>query len=286
MNAEISINTLAYEGYDLLTATTEISKMGASHIELGFTRGWMSSLTEGLFSEVNAKRMSKLLSDAGLSCVALAAHMDLTTESSISEFKKRMNYAKRIEARIVHTKVGPVSRKKNFMKNIEELARMAEQMDIIIGLENPAEGENEIIDSGKAGALIIKEIGSSFVKLNYDFGNTFAYSHGQVKPESDYRKALPYVAHLHLKDVKKNESGWYFSQIGKGAIDYDAIIEGLIREKKLLPMSIELPFIFCISHDFIVRRSEKPMELSQITKILQHSLNYVKETIQKHSDKL
>jgi hypothetical protein len=33
---------------------------------------------------------------------------------------------------------------------------------------------------------------------------------------------------------EKNESGWYFSQIGKGAIDYDAIIEGLIREKKLL----------------------------------------------------
>ena len=60
-------------------------------------------------------------------------------------------------------KVGPVSRKKNFMKNIEELARMAEQIDIIIGLENPAEGENEIIDSGNAGALIIKEIGSGFV---------------------------------------------------------------------------------------------------------------------------
>ena len=40
-------------------------------------------------------------------------------------------------------------------------------------------------------------------------------------------------------------------------------------------MSIELPFIFYISHDFIVRRSEKPMELSQITKILQSSLNYV-----------
>jgi sugar phosphate isomerase/epimerase len=172
------------------------------------------------------------------------------------------------------------------MKNIEELARMAEQMDIIIGLENPAEGENEIIDSGKAGALIIKEIGSSFVKLNYDFGNTFAYSHGQVKPEDDYRKALPYVAHLHLKDVKKNESGWYFSQIGKGAINYDAIIESLIKEKKLLPMSIELPFIFYISHDFIVRRSEKPMELSQITKTLQNSLNYVRETIQNHSEKL
>jgi sugar phosphate isomerase/epimerase len=286
MNAEISINTLAYEGYDLRTATTEISKMGASYIEFGFTRDWMSSLTEELFEEVNAKRMSTLLSDVGLSCIALAAHMDLTMESSIIEFKKRMNYAKRIGARIIHTKVGPVSRKKAFMENVETLARMAEQMDILIGLENPAEGENEIIDSGKAGALIIKEIGSSFVKLNYDFGNTFAYSHGQVRPESDYRKALPHVAHLHLKDVRKNESGWYFSQIGKGVINYDAIIESLMKEKRLLPMSIELPFIFNLSHDFIVRRSEKPMELSQITKTLQDSLNYVKETIQKHSEKL
>jgi hypothetical protein len=86
--------------------------------------------------------------------------------------------------------------------------------------------------------------------------------------------------------VKKIKSGWYFSQIGKGVINYDAIIESLIKEKKLLPMSIELPFIFYLSHDFIVRRSEKPMELSKITKILQTSLNYVRGTIQKHSEKL
>jgi sugar phosphate isomerase/epimerase len=169
-----------------------------------------------------------------------------------------------------------------FLKNVGELARVAEQMDILIGLENPAEGENEILGSGKAGALIVKEIDSRFVKLNYDFGNTFAYSRGRVNPGDDYKEALPYAVHLHLKDVNTNDSGWSFSEIGKGVIDYDAIIAHLIKEDKLLPMSIELPFIFNLSHDFHVRRSEKPMGLSQITRILQSSLHYVKGAIQKH----
>jgi len=42
----ISINTLAYEGYDLTTALQEISKIGVDHVELGYTRGFTEGLTE------------------------------------------------------------------------------------------------------------------------------------------------------------------------------------------------------------------------------------------------
>ncbi|MGD1974990.1 MAG: hypothetical protein PVH37_25870 [Desulfobacterales bacterium] len=51
MNPVISINTLAYEGYDLKTALQEIAKIGASHVELGYTQGWTEGLTEEHFSE-------------------------------------------------------------------------------------------------------------------------------------------------------------------------------------------------------------------------------------------
>ena len=54
MNPVISINTLAYEGYDLKTALQEIAKIGASHVELGYTQGWTEGLTEEHFSEASA----------------------------------------------------------------------------------------------------------------------------------------------------------------------------------------------------------------------------------------
>ena len=47
MNSIISINTLAYEGYDLTTALQEIAKIDVSHVELGFTRGWTADGCDG-----------------------------------------------------------------------------------------------------------------------------------------------------------------------------------------------------------------------------------------------
>ena len=54
MNPVLSINTLAYEGYDLSTALQEIAKIGVRHVELGYTQGWTEDLTEEHFSEASA----------------------------------------------------------------------------------------------------------------------------------------------------------------------------------------------------------------------------------------
>ena len=96
MNPVISINTLAYEGYDLATALQEIAKIGASHVELGFTRGWTEGLTEAHFSEASAMKINRLCSDLGLSSIALSAHIDLTTDDAVDEIKRRIDFGKRI----------------------------------------------------------------------------------------------------------------------------------------------------------------------------------------------
>ena len=152
MNPVLSINTLAYEGYDLTTALQEIAKIGVSHVELGYTRGWTEGLTEEHFSEASAANTNRLLSDLGLSSIALSAHIDLTTEAAVDELKRRIDFGKRLGARIVNTKVGARSGLKKFEKNIEPIAEYAESVNIVIGLENPSEGTDQIITSGKTGA--------------------------------------------------------------------------------------------------------------------------------------
>ena len=276
MNPVISINTLAYEGYDLTIALEEISRIGSNYVELGFTKGFTAGLTEAHFSETFAQETGKRILDLGLSCIALSAHTDLSTDQAIGELKRRIDFGKRLGVQIVNTKVGPKSRRIQFEKNIDPIAKYAESMGIIVGLENPAEGTDQIIDCGKTGAAVVKKIGSDFVKLNYDFGNAFSYSRGIIDPASDYKEALPYACHLHLKDLIKTDDGWEFSQIGKGIVSYDTIFKELAAEKKLLPLSIEHLFIYTATKDFIVQRNAQAPELSQISMSLKASLEYIK----------
>ncbi len=282
MDAVISINTLAYEGYELSTALHEIAKLGPVHVELGFTRGYTDGLKEALFSEKSAQQIGLQLSDLGLKSIVLSAHIDLTTQEAVDELKRRIDFGKRLGVRIVNTKVGPRSRIKTFRRNIEELAGYAEDMNIIIGLENPAEGTDQIITSGKTGAEIVSRIGSDFVRLNYDFGNSVTYSKGSIDPALDYKKALPYACYLHLKDIKKREGGWDFSGIGEGQIDYDKIFKELVEDKRILPLSIEHLFMYEASEDFLVTRSRRTPDLAYIRRSLKNSIDYVNNVINKY----
>ena len=121
---------------------------------------------------------------------------------------------------------------------------------------------------------------SSFFWGQVSTGSTlydaFAYSKGTVDPASDYRNALPHVCSLHLKDMKKTQKGWDFTQIGDGIVSYDNIFRELAREKKTLPMSIEHLFIYTAKRNLIVQRMEKAPELDQIRLSLEASYNYVK----------
>jgi sugar phosphate isomerase/epimerase len=275
----VSINTLAYEGYDLTTALGEIAKIGAGHVELGYTRGWTEGLTEEHFSQASAVDINRLLSDLGLSSVALSAHIDLTTEDAVDELKRRIDFGKRLGVKIVNTKVGAKSGRSQFEKNIEPIANYAESMNMIIGLENPSEGTDQIITSGQTGAEVVGRIDSDYIKLNYDFGNAFTYSKGAVDPASDYKKALPHACYLHLKDINKINDGWVFAQIGQGAVNYDTILKELVEEQKLLPLSIEHLFIYAATKDLVVQRKAQAPELSQISMSLKASYDYVKSII-------
>ena len=281
MDPVISINTLAFEGYDLTTALTETAKIGVSHVELGFTRGFTEGLTEAYFSEASAQKINRFLSDLGLSSIALSAHIDLTTKDAVEEIKRRIDFGKRLGVKIVITKVGARSGRKQFEKNIESIADYAESMNMIIGLENPVAGTDQIIESGKTGAEVVKTIGSDFIKLNYDFGNSYIYSKGKVNPVLDYKEALPYACYLHLKDVKKMDDGWEFSQIGEGIIDYDTVFKELVEENELLPLSIEHLFMYRASEDFIVKRLQRPPTLTHIRRSLRNSIDYVNSVIKR-----
>lgn len=275
MDRIISISTAAFDGHDLSVALREISQIGLEHIELAFIQGYMDPFGEEIFSPFYAKKVSRLLSETNLACFAVSAHMDLATESSLEIFKQRMDFANRVGAKIIISNAGPKKNERVFMKNMEELARVAESLDLIIGLENPGDGKENIIESGKSGASVIQKIGSDWVKLNYDFGNVISHFYERVRPEKDFIYALPFSAHLHIKDVKSNGQGWSFVEIGKGSINFRSILNHLKSENHTHPLSLEVPLRVTRAPDALPRRLASPVSLDEIRRVLKGSLDFV-----------
>lgn len=275
MSEILSISTSAYDGYDFPTILKEISQLGASYVELAFIQGYMDPFDEDYFSEMNAKMIQGLLSDTGLSCFAFSAHMDLAGKGAVDIFEKRMVFAKTVGAKIIITNAAPRSQEKEFIQNIVALADIAKSLDMIIALENPGDGKENVVNSGETGASFIRQIASDWVKLNYDFGNLLSHLFEKVRPEEDYKYALPYSAHLHLKDVRSYEQGWFFTEIGKGSIDYRSILKNLKSENQSLPLSLEVPLRLTRAPDASPRRQASPVPLDEIRRVLQGSINFV-----------
>ena len=59
MDRIISVSTAAFDGYDLSVAIDEISRLGASHVELAFIQGYMDSFDEDYFSEIKMLKRFK-----------------------------------------------------------------------------------------------------------------------------------------------------------------------------------------------------------------------------------
>lgn len=275
MNPIISINTLIFQGYDLQTMMKEISQLRTKYIELAFIKTYLPDLKEEDFSERNARKIRGMLAEFGLSIVALSAHMDIGREDSVDAFKGRMAFAKGIGARIIISNASTRSQEKVFFRNMEKLAAFGESLQLVIGLENPGDGTDHIVDYAKTGGLTVQKIGSDFVRLNYDIGNPFIYSKGTLRPEEDLEGAIPWSVHFHLKDVREDEAGYFYSEIGKGVIDYRKIIHTLSKKAPSIPVGMEIPLCLKRGRDFIPWIDFTPIDLSEIRKILKGSIEFI-----------
>jgi sugar phosphate isomerase/epimerase len=219
------------------------------------------------------------LDDYGLECLTFSGHMDLSQEGAVDVFKRRMTFAKGIGAKYVISNAALKKRQKAFMTNIEQLAQWADSLDMMIALENPGDGKKNVIDHGETATEMIHRIGSDRVRLNYDFGNLISHCFEKLRPEEDYKPARSCTAHFHIKDVASDESGWHFTEIGKGAIDYRTILKELAADPEPKPLSLEIPLRVSRARDASPRRAASPVDLKKIGRIMEGSLNFVKEAL-------
>lgn len=271
----LSINTLIFQGHDIRTALRELAQLGVPRVELAFIKAYAPDLTDDFFTEERGRQFRDLLDEFGLTGPTVSAHMDLGADDAVEAFQRRMVFAQVLGARYIISNAASRQRETRFYRNMEQLADCARSMAITICLENPGDGDDHLIDSAWTGAVVIRQIGSAHVRLNYDIGNVFINTRGRRLPETDLAEAIPCSAHFHLKDIRADPTGYFYCAIGGGVIDYRAILRTLAAQAPAVPVGIEIPLRLKRGRDFVPWLDPAVPDLREIRRTLAASLAFV-----------
>jgi sugar phosphate isomerase/epimerase len=270
---QISVSTVAFDGYPIDTAFNGIAKTGITIVEPAYIKGYMD-FDETDFSDMSAKAMSKRLTQHGLAAVAISAHMDSGNPDATEMLARRIRFAAGIGAKYIITNSTTVQRKVALEQVLAVNLPLAENLGVVIALENPGNGTTNLMRDGRSGAAVVREFKSRWLRMNYDTANALTCTEGDVHPERDIEHALPLASHIHLKDVVRYDGGWHYVAIGAGEIDYPVLLPKL-KDRSDLPLTIELPLrLKRLFHQDPERKAELP-SLAQIDKTIRQSWNTI-----------
>lgn len=273
-NRIISISGAPYDGHPVPAMLASMAACGAKHIEPAYIVGYTEPFDESSFSPSRAQQWRAWLADAGMACHAMSAHIDLGRDDAVDVFRGRMDFARAIGVEVINTNAAARKLKKRFFANIEVLARHAETIGMRIGLENPGDGSDNLLNTASDGPALLAAIGHPSVGLNYDAGNTISHRPGVV-PADDALAAMPLCLHTHIKDVRKDENGYFFTPLGKGQIDCERILGAIAQTR--LNLSIEIPLRLHRQSNAQPSRAPYRVPLIDIEAVLRPALSFVRQ---------
>jgi len=130
---------------------------------------------------------------------------------------------------IFGVKRDPWDKEKDYQHVIDiigEAAESAERQGFTLMLENEA---GYWADTGENTAKIVRDIGSKYLKINWDPAN--AFSAGEEPYPAGYRFVKAYIMNMHVKRAFKDIGGKtkYLTE-GKGTIDWQGQIKALSED--------------------------------------------------------
>ena len=274
----ISFSGAPYDGYAFPAILDSLASCGVTHIEPAFIVGYTGVFDESAFTPAQARQTIAWLETSGLRCFAFSSHIDLGREDAVDVFKGRMDFAAALGAKVINTTAATRAWSERFFRNIELIVRHAEQLDLVIGLENPGDGSDNLINTAADGIALLDKLGYPNLRLNYDAANTVSHrppgKPGGVIPADDALLAMPYCGHVHIKDALATPEGYFFTPLGEGNIDCARIVQAVAKTD--INLSVELPLRLHRLPNAQPKRRDEPLPLAEIETVIRSSLSFVK----------
>jgi len=185
-------------------------------------------------SEVPA--LEKRLQEHGLHPLVFHGKTDLGRESWSEELDAQLAVCRAMGVRYLffspkHTGLD----KPAAYQRLREAGELARKHNVIIALEtHPDLGTN-----AQAHRETMRQVNHPNVRVNFDTGNITFYNQG-ANAVRELEQIIDYVATVELKDHSGRYMEWNFPPLGKGVVDFPAILKLLEKHSFQGPITIEV----------------------------------------------
>ncbi len=236
MKNTLVANTLSYHGHSLERALQGIAECGIRNIELAAIPGWSEHAVPERMSSADVRELRRKVSSAGLETASVSGHLEMSADGIIDAFKRRIDFTAELGAHWIITSPGEKTHLDRFMRNMEVLGSYAERAKVVICLET----EGGIVFDAESVKALEDLMRCPSIRINYDGANLIYFSNRSKKPQEDVAAILDYIVYMHVKDVQYEKDRWFFPEVGRGLMDYDAFCRVLRDRGYAGPLSIEL----------------------------------------------
>jgi sugar phosphate isomerase/epimerase len=205
-------------------AWTHLPSLGMHHIFLAVPAADQAAAVE------------KRLTESGLKPLVLRGDTDLGRESSVDGLAAQCAICEEMGVRYMflspkHTGVD----KEVAYERLRRAGDAAKKHGVTIVLET----HRDLGTNGDVHLETMKAINHPNVRVNFDTGNITFYNKG-TDAVAELKKIIDYVATVELKDHNGQYETWNFPALGKGVVDFPAILKLLEEHGFQGPITMEV----------------------------------------------
>ena len=216
-----AISTVIFDGPGFARGAEILADMGFGEVEPAYIEGY-TPFDETTFTVREGRAVAALFASRGIVVSAISAHTDLGRPDGAERLLRRLDFAAGAGAATVVSNATHVSARSGLMRTLERALPRYAEAGVVLALENPGHGSGALLCDGRAGAALVAEWDSPWLRLNYDVGNAFTYARGRIDIAADLAAARPVAKRVHLKDVAEVGGDWHFCPLGGGIVGYGA----------------------------------------------------------------
>ncbi len=183
-----------------------------------------------------ATAVANRLAEHGLKPLVFRGDTDLGRDSSVDELAAQLAVCETMGVKHMflspkHTGVG----KEVAYERLRRVGDIAKKHGVTVVLEtHPDLGVN-----ADAHLETMRQVNHPNVRVNFDTGNITYYNKG-TDAVTELKKIIDYVATVELKDHNGEPMTWNFPAIGKGVVDFPAVLELLEEHGFRGPITVEV----------------------------------------------
>jgi len=203
----------------------------------------------------------KRLAECGLKIAVIRGDTDLGRETCVDELAVQLATCEKLGVHymFLSPKHNGVSKDVAY-ERLRRAGDVARKHGVTIALEtHPDLGTN-----GDVHVETMRRINHPNVRINFDTGNVTFYNHN-TDAATELAKCIDYVATVEFKDHNGQFETWNFPTVGKGIVDFSAVMKILTDHRYAGPITMEVEGIHGVE-----------MSEAQIKKYVKESAEYVR----------